>query len=116
MTGATMIDEANKSGTPGIVRVDRPVRPRAWADDRAMDGDVGNVDSNAAKNYWERSDWVDRASAARLCHPLYGLPDIESVVHSAVLRALDEAGVRNDVLRGMCVEVALEKAHDELGA
>jgi hypothetical protein len=27
MTGATMVDEANKSGTPGIVRVDREVRP-----------------------------------------------------------------------------------------
>jgi hypothetical protein len=36
--------------------------------------------------------------------------DLSGVVHDAVLRALDEAGVRNEVLRGMCLEVAIEKA------
>lgn len=40
----------------------------------------------------------------------------DDAVHAAVLRALDEAGVRNEVLRGMCVEVALERARDCLGA
>lgn len=40
----------------------------------------------------------------------------DDALHSAVMRALDEAGVRNEVLRGMCVEVALERAKDCLGA
>ncbi len=35
--------------------------------------------------------------------------------HDAVMRALDEAGVRNDALRGMCAEVAMERFSDELG-
>lgn len=39
---------------------------------------------------------------------------IDRAVHAAVLRALDEAGLRNDVLRGMCVEVAIEQARDVL--
>lgn len=48
--------------------------------------------------------------------PLYRAEHVEHVVHEAVLRALDEAGVRTDVLRGMCIEVALEKARDVLAA
>lgn len=32
--------------------------------------------------------------------------------HDAVVRALDEAGIRSDVLRGMCIEVALERFND----
>ena len=39
---------------------------------------------------------------------------IDRAVHAAVLRALDEAGLRNDVLRGMCVEVAIEQAREVL--
>jgi hypothetical protein len=31
MPGANKLDEVDQSGTPGIVRVDRPVRPSAWA-------------------------------------------------------------------------------------
>jgi len=41
-------------------------------------------------------------------------PSTNSIVQAAVIRALDEANVRNDVLRGMCIEVALEKARDML--
>lgn len=40
--------------------------------------------------------------------------DVSGIVHDAVLLALDEAGVRNEVLRGMCLEVAIEKAQDAL--
>lgn len=54
-------------GTP----VDRPARPVAWADDDAVQGCVGNCASAAAKEYWERGHWVDKASAAKLRHPLY---------------------------------------------
>jgi hypothetical protein len=43
-------------------------------------------------------------------------PDLEDVMHDAVCRALDEAGVRNQMLRGMCIEVAMEKAADLLEA
>ena len=31
MTGANTLDEARHGDPPGIVRVDRPVRPSAWA-------------------------------------------------------------------------------------
>ena len=41
-------------------------------------------------------------------------PSTDSIVQAAVIRALDEANVRNDVLRGMCIDVALEKARDML--
>lgn len=41
-------------------------------------------------------------------------PSTNSIVQAAVIRALDEASVRNEVLRGMCLEVALEKARDML--
>ena len=37
---------------------------------------------------------------------------LDKAVHAAVLRALNEAGVRNEVLRGMCLEVALETASE----
>jgi hypothetical protein len=40
------------------------------------------------------------------------LPLLYDAVHAATLRALDEAGVRNEVLRGMCIEVAIEKASE----
>lgn len=51
--------------------VERSFRPVAWADDMAALGHVGNCASDAAKRYWERSHWVDKANAARLKHPLY---------------------------------------------
>ena len=35
-------------------------------------------------------------------------------VHGAVMRALDEASVRHEVLRGMCFEVGLEAFDDAL--
>lgn len=41
-------------------------------------------------------------------------PSTDSIVQAAVIRALDEANVRDEVLRGMCIEVALEKASDML--
>lgn len=55
----------------------RKVRPIAWADDAAAQGRVGNCASAAAKEYWERGNWVDKASAAKLKHPLYALTDDE---------------------------------------
>ena len=60
-------DELPAVGTP----VERPVRPVAWADDAAVQGCVGNCASAAAKEYWERGHWVDKASAEKLRHPLY---------------------------------------------
>ena len=55
-------------------QVDRGVRPRAWADDKVMAGQVGNCASDAAKNYWLRSNQFDRMMAERLTHPMYALP------------------------------------------
>ena len=54
--------------------VDRRVRPRAWADDKVMAGQVGNCASDAAKTYWQRSNQFDRMMAERLTHPLYAMP------------------------------------------
>ena len=54
--------------------VDCRVRPRAWADDKVMAGQVGNCASDAAKTYWQRSNQFDRMMAERLTHPLYAMP------------------------------------------
>jgi hypothetical protein len=35
-----------------------------------------------------------------------------AAVHDAISRALDEAGITNEVLRGMCIEVGLDKFND----
>ena len=40
------------------------------------------------------------------------LKKLDSAVHAAVLLVLDETSVRNEVLRGMCIEVAMEKARN----
>jgi hypothetical protein len=40
----------------------------------------------------------------------------QMAVHDAITRALDEADVRPEVLRGMCVEVGLEKFNDAMNA
>lgn len=67
-TGASERHEDREAvGSP----VERPVRPVAWADDAAVQGCVGNCASAAAKEYWERGHWVDKASAEKLRHPLY---------------------------------------------
>lgn len=42
--------------------------------------------------------------------------DLRDAVHDAISRALDEGGVLNDVLRGMCLEVGIEKFQDALAA
>lgn len=55
-----------------------------------------------------------KASATHACAP--SMASIESAAHDAVIRALDEAGIRNDILRGMCIEVAIEKLRDSLMA
>ena len=39
---------------------------------------------------------------------------LEDAAHAAIVRALAEAGVKADVLVGMCLEVGLEKFRDEL--
>ena len=67
--------EARRDAVAG--QVERPVRPVAWADDAAAQGHFGNCASAAAKAYWERSNWVDKASAAKLKHPLYALTEDE---------------------------------------
>lgn len=66
--------------------VEPTVRPRAWADDKVMEGQVGNCASDAAKTYWQRSNQFDRMMAERLTHPLYD---------QAALDAARMAGVRS---------------------
>ncbi len=46
----------------------------AWADDKAIGGNIGNVCSTAAKQYWEKSNWVDSSIAAKHTHPLIAYP------------------------------------------
>jgi hypothetical protein len=41
--------------------------------------------------------------------PLPVVAALVAAAHEAIERALDEAGIRNDVLRGMCLEVGLER-------
>jgi hypothetical protein len=78
MTGANKLDEANESGTPGIVRVDRLVRPpRAWAHPS------GSVANRSAEKLWGRDElkrhgWV----------PLYGHGESEIDFLDASIRAL----------------------------
>ena len=48
--------------------------PVAWADDKAIQGRVGNVCSTAARRYWEKSDWVDQKKAELHKYPLYAAP------------------------------------------
>jgi hypothetical protein len=38
----------------------------------------------------------------------------DGAVHDAIMRALDEAGIYQSVLRGMCVEVGLERFRDSI--
>lgn len=38
--------------------------------------------------------------------------EMRELVHDAICRALDEAGIKNETLRGMCLEVGLEKFYD----
>ena len=64
-----------EQNTPAVgAPVEPTVRPRAWADDKVMAGQVGNCASDAAKTYWQRSNQFDRMMAERLTHPLYSLP------------------------------------------
>ena len=65
-----MSENSQAVGAP----VEASVRPRAWADDKVMAGQVGNCASDAAKNYWLRSNQFDRMMAERLTHPLYAMP------------------------------------------
>ncbi len=40
----------------------------------------------------------------------------QQAAHSGILRALDEAGVRDEVLRGMCIEVGIDAFNSSLRA
>ena len=77
--------------------------------DIRVDYDMGNH-----KGYEAYSARLDSAAAEREHELTLGrlLPTLDDAVHAAVSRALDEAGVRNEVLRGMCLEVAHEKARE----
>ena len=74
MTTAQMNDPERDGVAAVGIPVDRRVRPRAWADDKVMAGQVGNCASDAAKTYWQRSNQFDRMMAERLTHPLYAMP------------------------------------------
>lgn len=63
---------ANNESRPAVgAPVEPTVRPRAWADDKVMAGQVGNCASDAAKTYWQKSNQFDRMMAERLSYPLY---------------------------------------------
>lgn len=87
--------------TTDEVPVERPVMPVAWADDRTLAGEVGEVGSSAAVAYWARSDWIDRERVARLRHPLYALPQDHASfeVHDADGMCAGSNGPREDALR-----------------
>lgn len=53
-------------------------------------------------------DWVAVRFALQERTPPEAVRKLTEIVHVAVSRALDEADIRNEVLRGMCIEVALE--------
>ena len=76
--------------------VQSSVRPRAWADDKVMAGQVGNCASDAAKTYWQRSNLFDRMMAERLMHPLYALEDLGAPVGG--WRPIETAPEGEDIL------------------
>ena len=61
-----------------------------------------------------------KAEAAALLKENAALKDklaaAHGAAHAAISRALDEAGIRESVLRGMCVVVGLEVFDDALAA
>ncbi|MBX3678488.1 MAG: hypothetical protein KF853_15850 [Rhodocyclaceae bacterium] len=79
------------------------VRPLAWRRVSNICGEVHGV--------FETQDVELRSERLE---PLFGVAAIESATYDAAVRALDEAGIRNEVLRGMCIEVAIEKLRDVL--
>jgi hypothetical protein len=114
-----MTDQAS----PGNVRLNDGLGPTRTA-----------FEAWASREGWPHSDLADKCAEGAPRGGEYrhqGLQDawevweaasaelrnrFDDALHDAVMRALDEAGVRNEVLRGMCVEVALERARDCLGA
>lgn len=73
MTGANKVDEANQSGTPGIVRVDRPVRPlldrlRDAAMNRAVPGySKRALIAEAAVELQDLRDWLEGDALCPCC-------------------------------------------------
>lgn len=85
----------------------------------------GPVDVNVRPLAWRRVARITELSTgvfetqdvelrSERLEPLFGVKAIESATHDAVVHALDEAGIRSEVLRGMCIEVAIEKLRDVL--
>lgn len=83
--------------------VDVSVRPLAWRRVSNICGEVRGVFET--QNVELRSERLE---------PLYGVAEITVAAHDAVVRALDEARICNDDLRGMCIEVAIERLRDVL--
>ena len=73
--------------------LERPVRPRAWADDKVMAGQVGNCASDAAKTYWQRSNQFDRMMAERLTHPLYDQAAVDAARMAGVRSVQEQTAV-----------------------
>ena len=73
--------------------VEPSVRPRAWADDNVMAGQVGNCASDAAKTYWERSDQFDRMMAERMKHPLYDQAAVDAARMAGVRSVQEQTAV-----------------------
>ena len=62
MTGMKKLDETEQSAPPGIVRVDRPVRPRAWVGRGVLTGEE-----------FAALDGEPRSDACGPWEPLYAL-------------------------------------------
>lgn len=94
----------------------------AWADDRAIQGLVGNCASAAAKAHWERSHWRDRLIAEKLKHPLFTQTQLDAAIAEAVAAERErerkrpgEARLRVEAERWRALCARLRRANPMLG-
>ena len=94
---------ASKMSAPAHLPRPDVCHPKA-NDDCAEDW---SYSTEAMLKYGNARALADRA----MCISLF-----DQSVHAAILRALDEIAIRNEVVRGMCIEVGMEKAREVFGA
>lgn len=58
--------------------------------------------------------WATEKRTCLACPESAPEPNAEHAVHDAITRALAEAGIKQEVLVGMCIEVGLEAYRDAL--
>ncbi|MFA5898095.1 MAG: hypothetical protein WC829_03160 [Hyphomicrobium sp.] len=105
--GANFLGETDPDASPQPQPVAQPVQAQLIERCPNCDdtGDVNSIDGE-----WRGVCYCPAGKSINA----QANPSTDSIVQAAVIRALDEANVRNEVLRGMCIEVALEKARDML--